>query len=149
MHSSAYRLHTEAEEGDPPETTFIEAAQRNGRRDELEQAIAANIDNDPHEHRWVDITFELRGVSDLHYQILQVHHNLMGLDAEMGSIVDDITREWELQLQDAAMGSSGFEYRTLTLHSEDADEQRSLAETILRRVYGVDIADVGGIELSP
>ena len=73
----------------------------------------------------------------------------MWLDTEMGTIVNDIAQEWELEPQDMAIGASGFEYRTLTYHSDDAGEHRTLAETILRRVYGVDIADVHSIELSP
>lgn len=131
-----------------PETAFAEAARWNARRNELKQAIATNIDNEPHEHRWVDVTFELRKESDLHYQILQRHHNLLALDEGMSVVVDEIAHEWELQLQEAERGATGFEYRTLTYHSDDADEHRSLAESILRRVYGIDIADVEGIELS-
>jgi len=67
----------------------------------------------------------------------------------MGAIIDDLAQEWELEPQGAAVGASGFEYRTLTYHSDDAGEHRALAETILCRVYGVDIGDVEGIELSP
>jgi hypothetical protein len=148
-HMGSHQSYAEMEQNDTPTRAFIEAAQRKSRSEELEQAIASNIDNEPDEHQWVDLSFELRGSSDLRYQILQRHHNLMWLDTEMGAIVDDITQEWELEPQDAALGASGFEYRTLTYHSDDAGEHRALAETILRRVYGIDVGDVEGIELSP
>ena len=97
----------------------------------------------------MDLQFDLRGVSEVRYQILQRHHNLLRLDAEMGAVVDEISREWELQQRGAEILSSGFEYRTLTYRSGDAGEHRSLAETVLQWAYRVDIADVDGIERSP
>jgi uncharacterized protein with von Willebrand factor type A (vWA) domain len=142
-------LHARAEGNDSGRARVAEAARRNHRRDELKEAIAANVANEPDEHRWVDLQFDLRGVSEVRYQILQRHHNLLRLDAEMGAVVDEISREWELQQRGAEILSSGFEYRTLTYRSGDAGEHRSLAETVLQRVYRVDIADVDGIERSP
>jgi hypothetical protein len=132
-----------------PGMEFIETARRTKRRDELEAAIAVVIDNEPDEHRWIDLVFELRGERTGAYQLLHRHHNLTGLDPEMVAATDAITREWNLQIQVARTGASGHEYRTLTHHSGDAADHRALAETILDRVYGHDVTALDAIDHRP
>jgi hypothetical protein len=114
------------------------------RGTELEHAIDERIGDGG--HRWVAIEFQCQGENGPHYQILDVHHNLTRLDANAMTVVDDITDEWDLTLQEGSGTSSGFGYRTLTHDSENPREHRHLAETILRRVYGTTLANVDGIE---
>ena len=111
---------------------------------ELEQAVAERIGDE--RHRWVAIEFRCQGEVGPHYQILDVHHNVTKLDGESMSVLDDIRDEWDLIVQEESNPEPGFGYRTLTYDSENPREHRHLAETILRRVYGVTLANVDGIE---
>ncbi|PSP88628.1 hypothetical protein BRC90_06845 [Halobacteriales archaeon QS_4_69_34] len=109
----------------------------------LERAIAERIGDDG--HRWVDVEFPYRGESEPYYQILDVHHNLTALDGEAQAAVDDLTREWNLTLEEEATAANGLDFRTLTLDSEDPREHRELAETILQRIYGVELAHIADV----
>ena len=110
------------------------------REGELERAIAKRIGDDS--HRWVDIEFIYRNDVGSYYQILDVHHNLTSLDENARIALDEITREWDLTLQEEMTAANELVFQTLTLHSEDPKDHRRLVETILDRVYNVDFTSI-------
>ena len=132
------------ETGDLPTESTDSRVRLRGR---LERAIAKRIGDDS--HRWVDITFQYRGESESYYQILDVHHNLTSLDEDARMTLDEVTREWDLTLQEEMTAANDLVFQTLTLHSEDPKDHRKLVEVILERVYkvgltSIDISQVDG-----
>ena len=110
------------------------------REGELERAIAKRIGDDS--HRWVDIEFIYRNEVGSYYQILDVHHNLTSLNEDARIALDEITREWDLTLQEEMTAANELVFQTLTLHSEDPKDHRRLVEEILDRVYKVDFTSI-------
>ena len=105
----------------------------------LERAIAERIGDDS--HRWVDIEFTYRNELGSYYQILDVHHNLTSLDEDARIALDEVTRKWDLTLQEEMTAANKLAFQTLTLHSEDPKDHRKLVEAILDQVYDVKITD--------